>query len=100
MVGPALRVNEFGLFAKVSAQVVKTRVSDSKFCARASKVKFRLSARPIIGASDYRRVRLSASIFYRPYPADNRNSPVVTLVNALLQSLNTAEVEILLINSY
>ena len=62
MVGPALRVNEFGLFAKVSAQVVKTRVSDSKFCARASKVKFRLSARPIIGASDYRRVRLSARL--------------------------------------
>ena len=58
--GAALRANESGLFAKVSAHVVKTRASDSKFCVRASKVKFRLSACPIFGVSDYRRVRLSA----------------------------------------
>ena len=58
MVGSALRANEFGLFAKVSAHVVKTRASDSKFCVPASKVKFRLAG-----------VRLSASIFDRLYPA-------------------------------
>ena len=46
MVGSALRVNESGLFAKVSAHVVKTRASDVKFCVRATKVKFRLLACP------------------------------------------------------
>ena len=68
MVGPALRANESGLFAKVSAHLVKRRASDSKFCVRASKIKFRLSARPIIGVD-----------FRPPVPADNRKSTGVLL---------------------
>ena len=54
MVGLALRENEFGLLANLSAHVVKTRAYDSKCCVRASEVKFQLSARPIISL-DYRR---------------------------------------------
>ena len=73
--GAALRANESGLFAKVSAHVVKTRASDSKFCVRASKVKFRLSACPIIGVG-----------FRPPVPADNRKSTVLALLYYIITS--------------
>ena len=70
-----LRANESGLFANVSAHVVKSHASDLKCCVLASKVKLRLSARPLIGVD-----------FQPPVPADNRKSTVVAKIDSI--SLN------------